>query len=109
MIHQEPLFHELNVIELQQQLADKPDLKIFDVREPEELLAISPIENAINIPLNDVPLRLADFPENESFVVYCKSGRRSQLAVNYLRELGYTCQNLLGGIQAWHQESNCNR
>ena len=98
-----PAESEIDVNSLRQRLEQNLPLKLFDVREPFELLVKEPIENAINIPLNDIPNNLDIFPKNEVFVVYCKSGIRSHHAVLYLRDLGFDCLNLLGGIEAWHK------
>jgi len=94
----------INVAMLRKQLEENPHMKLFDVREPIELITVEPIENAVNIPLQRTPDNLDKFPRNETFIVYCKSGIRSHHAVMFLREQGFDCKNLLGGIDAWHKE-----
>lgn len=60
------------------------------------------------IPLNDLPQRLDELPEdrNEEIIVYCRTGSRSYHAAEFLREnAGYTnVKNLIGGIYAWHDK-----
>jgi rhodanese-related sulfurtransferase len=93
--------HNIDAITLRQQLQQNPDLVLIDVREPYELEIISAIGNAINIPLNTLPDNLNKLPRTAPFVVYCKSGGRSLHATQFLREQGFDCQNLSGGIEKW--------
>lgn len=63
---------------------------VIDVRSPEEY-ASGHLEGALNIPHTEIADRLKELPENEkSVVVYCRSGRRSEIAAGVLREKGYT-------------------
>lgn len=94
--------HAIDVTCLLSKMSMNPSLMLFDVRDPFELQILKPIENAVHIPLNTLPDHLDLIPRNETFIVYCKSGRRSHLAVQFLREHGFECLNLLGGIEAWH-------
>lgn len=97
-----PTKHAIDVPCLRRKMAMNPGLKLLDVREPFELQTLKPIEHAINIPLNTLSNHLDLIPRNESFIVYCKSGVRSYQAVRFLREHGFDCLNLLGGIEAWN-------
>ncbi len=77
---------------------------VLDVREPGEL-EICRIENAIHVPMGQVPARLAELPADEPLVVLCHHGMRSQRVVNYLRDAGrQNAINLDGGIDAWAVE-----
>lgn len=93
--------HNIDATTLRQQLQENPDLVLIDVREPYELAIIDGIDNAINIPLNTLPDNLNKLPRTTPFVVYCKSGSRSLHATKFLREQGFDCQNLSGGIEKW--------
>jgi molybdopterin/thiamine biosynthesis adenylyltransferase/rhodanese-related sulfurtransferase len=95
----------IDVISLANELKHNPNLLLVDVREPFELLKTQPIANAINIPLNSIPDHIEQFPRDEVFVVYCKSGMRSEYAVTFLRNQGFNCQNLIGGIDAWWEKT----
>ena len=94
--------HAIDVARLRREIEKNPDLKLLDVREPFELKTLKPIENALHIPLNIIPDNLDRIPRNETFIVYCKSGGRAHQAVLLLREQGFDCLNLLGGMEAWH-------
>jgi len=79
---------------------------LLDVREPFEL-GICQIEGNVNIPLGQLPLRLAELESWKSLPVICqcKSGRRSLKALDTLQRHGFTnVKNLAGGILAWGEE-----
>jgi rhodanese-related sulfurtransferase len=77
---------------------------ILDVREPAEL-EICRIENAIHIPMQQVPSRLAELPAGAPLIVICHHGMRSLRVVNFLHGAGIdNAINLDGGIDAWAAE-----
>ena len=70
----------------------------IDVREPEEFI-IGHVKGAINIPpdrLMNGATDLKDIPKDAALVVYCRTGSRSNVSMNILRDLGYT--NITNGI-----------
>jgi rhodanese-related sulfurtransferase len=73
---------------------------LLDVREPVEWTA-GHIEGAQHIPMNDVPARLAEIPQDAEVVVVCKGGGRSAQVTAYLAEQGRQAVNLSGGMLAW--------
>ncbi len=71
---------------------------IVDVRTPGEF-AGGHVPGSINIPLHQVPDRLADFKTmQQPIVLCCASGNRSGQATQWLRAQGVNCEN--GG--SWH-------
>jgi sulfur-carrier protein adenylyltransferase/sulfurtransferase len=87
--------------ELAEMLASGKPLRLVDVREPHEF-EINRIESAELIPLDTLPDRLADLPQQEPVVVYCKSGQRSAEALALLKQSGFsTAKHLTGGILAY--------
>lgn len=85
------------------QQADK--YTIIDVRNPDEHAA-GAIEQSLNIPLGDLPLRLAEIPSEKPIVVHCAAGTRSAIAASVLRAAGFEQVNdLAGGFAAWQQAS----
>ncbi|MGB0850840.1 MAG: rhodanese-like domain-containing protein [Bacteroidia bacterium] len=67
--------------------------KIVDVRTEAEFMGGS-VANAINIPLNEVPQRVAEFQEMEGpIVLCCLSGGRSEQATGYLQSQNVECYN----------------
>lgn len=75
---------------------------IIDVREPYEFQT-GHAEGAINIPPSDLlagAKQLDSVPKDTELVLYCRSGARSNSAMNILNRLGYT--NLVNGINKDH-------
>jgi phage shock protein E len=64
---------------------------VVDVRTVEEFKT-SHLTNVVNIPLDQVTVKIPQLVTNKSDVVllHCRSGRRSGIAEGQLRGLGYT-------------------
>ena len=76
---------------------------ILDVRTPKEFAA-GHLKNALNIPHDRLAERMSDFRKyaNVPVLVYCKSGRRAELAIGVLSEAGFTNLNhLTGDMDGW--------
>ncbi len=76
---------------------------LLDVRTTEEY-ALGRIEGAQCIPLDALPDRHAEIPRDKEVLVYCRSGNRSQQAIDLLKSHGFT--NLVqveGGIQSYQK------
>ncbi|MDP2227664.1 MAG: rhodanese-like domain-containing protein [Moraxellaceae bacterium] len=88
---------------LLQQQAAQADLLVLDVRSAEEFAA-GHVPGAINVPLPDVS---AAHPQLKSWkdrqvVVYCRSGRRSELAIKTLEAAGFSrVLHLEGDMLGW--------
>ena len=76
------------------------DLHLLDVREPDEWQA-GHIAGAQHIPLGELRDRIAEVPKDRAILAVCRSGKRSETAARGLRTLGYTVENLEGGVTAW--------
>ncbi len=73
-----------------EKLLANPATTVVDVRETGEF-ASGHYEGAINIPLGIIPLRLDKFKAMQGpIVVYCRSGNRSGMAMNLLKQAGLT-------------------
>ncbi len=70
---------------------------VIDVREPDEFSA-GHYKGAINIPLSTIPdnPKLKEIDKDATVVCYCRSGGRSQSAIQILKSHGFT--NLSNGI-----------
>jgi len=92
---------EITVEEAQRLLAGPNPPLIIDVRETDEY-AICRIEGSRLIPMNTVPARLAEIPQDVPVLVQCHHGGRSMKVTQFLRAKGYArVTNLKGGIDAW--------
>lgn len=78
------------------------DLALLDVRTKAEF-AEKHLAGARNIPNETIGSSLIDgLALTKTILVYCKSGKRSEMAVKKLLSLGYThVYNMAGGIEAW--------
>jgi rhodanese-related sulfurtransferase len=90
--------------ELKSRLAKAEPTVIVDVRSPEEFAA-GHVAGAINIPHDQVVTRAGELAAHKSdgnVVLYCRSGRRTALAVEALEARGYTgLKHLIGDMQGW--------
>ena len=91
----------LTVPNLDERIADVPTLQVVDVRNPGEA-AGGMIADAVNIPVGQLPDRLAELDPRKPTVVYCAGGYRSSVAASLLRQRGFEdVSDLLGGYNAW--------
>jgi rhodanese-related sulfurtransferase len=73
---------------------------LLDVREPAEWEA-GHAEPATWIPMGEVADRIGELPADTPLVVICRSGSRSALVTDALRQAGYDATNIAGGLRAW--------
>ena len=87
--------------ELKGKLDRGDDFVLLDVREPHEY-QIARIPGSRLIPLGELPKHLDEFDRNADIVAHCKTGGRSQKAVDLLKANGFRqVRNMTGGITAW--------
>lgn len=92
--------------QLRQLLQQQPDTVLLDVREDDEI-ALCALPDAVHIPMNLIPLRHNELPDDVPLVVYCHHGIRSLNTARYLEEAGFEqLYNLSGGIDAWARETD---
>jgi rhodanese-related sulfurtransferase len=90
---------------LARQARHDASLFVLDVRGAEEF-AQGHVPGAANIPHDQVASRLAEIPKDKDVVLYCRSGRRTALAVEALEAHGYTrLLHLEGDMTAWMEKS----
>ncbi|WP_018130803.1 rhodanese-like domain-containing protein [Effusibacillus pohliae] len=76
-------------------------LVILDVRQPEEYRD-GHVPGAVLIPLGELEGRLAELDKEKPYLVICRSGRRSVMACQLLRQHGFDkLFNLQGGMLGW--------
>ncbi len=81
----------------------QPGTVVLDVRTPEEF-AQGHLPGAVLADVNapDFAAKVAALDPSRPYAVYCRSGNRSQVAVDALRQAGFSqVVDLTGGILAW--------
>jgi len=77
---------------------------VLDVRERWEREAAR-LPGTLDIPMQQIPERLAELPRDRAIVVMCHGGVRSLKVAHFLARNGFgQLANLTGGIQAWADE-----
>jgi len=76
---------------------------ILDVRTQAEFDA-GHIEHAILLPYNEISaLASSTLPDKtQTILIYCRTGRRSNIAAWALADMGYIAVYDFGGIESWH-------
>lgn len=96
---------EISVLELSEILEKNPNTVLIDVREQWEFDEINLAGKLI--PLTEFAQRWQEVPRDEPVYIYCRSGRRSRTALEFLKKQGYeNGYNVTGGILAWLNEIN---
>jgi len=95
------LIAEIPPDEVAARLRNKERLTIVDVRELEEV-ELGMIDQALHIPLFELPERLHELDAEAEIVFVCRSGRRSLVACKVLSMQGFrNVKNMTGGMLAY--------
>jgi rhodanese-related sulfurtransferase len=92
--------------ELIQQNKGNPDFVLIDIRTPEEFMS-GYIEGAVNINYhdNDFIEKLDKLDKNKTYLIYCRTGRRSSDTINIMKKLKFNeVYRILGDIVRWKAE-----
>jgi rhodanese-related sulfurtransferase len=99
---------KITPVSLMKKIDEMDDFILVDIREPGQkkhgdILA----DESIEIVRGYLEFKIENFIEDKSMpiIVYCCSGKRSILAANVLKLMGYKdVRSLEGGIQAWVED-----
>lgn len=95
---------EVSVTELKEILDKNPSATLVDVREEDEVRDVN-LAPTLVIPLGEFEDRFKEVPKEGPVYLYCRSGRRSRIALEFLKSKGYDNGfNVTGGILAWQNE-----
>ena len=89
--------------EFENLISEKPDALILDVRDAKDYDK-SHIENAINIPIDDIESRMNELEDykDKDILIYCSIGRRSAQVGELLKNNGYTkVYNSVDGVKEY--------
>lgn len=95
--------NEVTPEELEDLLKSSTKIEVIDVREDDEV-AEGIIENAIHIPLKEIPNQKDSLNKDKHYVIVCRSGGRSMKACEYLDKAGFQVSNMAGGMLKWKGE-----
>lgn len=102
----QPSYQQISQQEAKEMM-DSQEVILLDVREQEEYDQ-SHIPGAVLLPVGTISEETAGavIPDQEDTVlVYCRSGNRSKTAAAALAQLGYTNVYEFGGINTWPYET----
>jgi rhodanese-related sulfurtransferase len=85
------------------EILDADEAELVDVREPYEWEA-GRIPGAKHIELERLAGCADELPKDKPVIFQCRVGRRSALATDAFRAVGFDAYNMRGGIQAWAEE-----
>ena len=78
--------------------------QLLDIREEWERNLVK-IDGSLFIPMDQLPLRIAELDKIDKIVIYCHTGVRSAAVTAYLMGQGFEdVNNMAGGIDAWARE-----
>lgn len=84
-------------------LINERNAQFVDVRTPEEFLS-SQLPDALNIPLHMIDqVAEKQLDKSRPVVVFCRSGQRSQMALQILKSKGFSEVYNMGSFMAYHQ------
>lgn len=86
------------------ELEAQDNVKVIDVRTPGEVAEayINGADYFFNINGSEFQEQIANLDKNTTYIVYCRSGKRSSSAINYMESQGFTnLYELSGGILSW--------
>jgi rhodanese-related sulfurtransferase len=95
-------FTDLDVAAFKSKMAE-PGIVLLDMRTPEET-AEGMIEGAgqIDYEAATFEAEVAKLDKSKTYLLYCRSGRRSSEACEYMAKQGFkSLYNLKGGYKAW--------
>lgn len=82
--------------------AENPAVDFINVCTPSEYAAAH-IPGVRSMPLDTLAARVGELQGKKTVYVHCRSGARSQMAIQTLQSLGVTAElvNVEGGIMGW--------
>jgi len=101
MVAENILSGKVNIVHWNEIPEGKEDVLILDVRTPVEFAADS-VDDAVNIPLDELRARLDELPKDKTIIIYCGIGLRAYIACRILMQKGYEkVYNLSGGYRTY--------
>jgi rhodanese-related sulfurtransferase len=96
---------EITVKQVKEKLENKEDVFLLDVRTEQEYNGdLGHIEGAVLIPVSELKNRMDELKDEKEkeIIVICRSGNRSAIATNILKDEGYSAINMRGGMISYN-------
>lgn len=98
------MIKNLTPIDVKKLVATDANIKLIDVRELWEY-QLTKLENSQHFPLSEFKNTFTELATDDTLLIYCHHGSRSQYVCNFLLKQGYkNLYNLEGGINAWQNQ-----
>ncbi|MBW1846425.1 MAG: FAD-dependent oxidoreductase [Deltaproteobacteria bacterium] len=81
--------------------ADDKNIVVIDLRTAKEIKEEGTIEEAVNIPVDDLRDKLDELDKSKSYYLFCAVGFRGYLAHRILEQNGFTSKNISGGYDIY--------
>lgn len=92
--------YKMDIVEFERMRLSNGVYQLIDIREPNEHQFVS--IGGVNIPLKKLEANLSLISKNESVILYCKSGKRCELAIELLEKNGFlNVKYMEGGILSY--------
>lgn len=96
-------YSEISVTKARELITSNHNLTVLDVRTPGEFNA-GHLPHAVNIDINhkDFELLLDGLDRDKTYLLYCRTGRRSGIALKIMKKLEFkTVLHMNSGIREW--------
>lgn len=98
-----PAVRELSSDEVARELA-RGTIRLIDIRTNTEVAEDASIPGAEHIPMDQLDASVLENTDGREVVLYCRSGKRSEIAASRLAEqTGNSVTHMPGGILAWQE------
>ncbi len=84
-------------------MVSRRQAELIDCRYDDEHAAWR-IPGSRSMPLESLRTNALQLDKSRSYIVYCRTGKRSRAAAFLMRQLGLTATVLRGGMAAWHHD-----
>lgn len=87
---------------------DRDNVLVVDVRRDDEWIS-GHAKGAVHIPVDDLPSRMGELPQDKKLLFICAAGVRSGLACEVAASMGYSTENLYNiedGTPTWIQNNH---
>jgi rhodanese-related sulfurtransferase len=87
-------------------LHKKDEVFVIDARTAKEYTLVN-FDFGVNIPLNEIPDRLDEIPDDKPIAIFCFSGTRATFGSMYLQAKGYDVKVVPGSISDFAGNITC--